>query len=54
MKRRGHAESAIRKVVYENPLTFFRQCARWVEWPREEPAAVANGVVAGRRQPASV
>jgi uncharacterized protein len=54
MKRRGHAESAIRKVVYENPLTFFRQCARWVDWPREEPAASANGVVAGKRQPASV
>jgi predicted metal-dependent TIM-barrel fold hydrolase len=25
MRRRGHAESAIRKVVYENPLTFIRQ-----------------------------
>jgi hypothetical protein len=32
MKRRGHPESVIRKVVYENPLTFFRQCARWQEW----------------------
>src|SRR5579872_7225239 len=29
MKRRGHPESTIRKVVYENPLTFFRQCKRW-------------------------
>src|SRR4051812_37405755 len=28
MRRRGHPESAIRKVVYENPLAFFRQCAR--------------------------
>ena len=35
MKRRGHPESAIRKVVYENPLAFFRQCSRWVEWPVE-------------------
>ena len=35
MKRRGHAESAIRKVVLENPLTFFRQCVRWQEWPAE-------------------
>ncbi len=35
MKRRGHAESAIRKVVYENPLEFFRQSARWEE-PRRE------------------
>src|SRR6516225_6470626 len=33
MKRRGHPEEAIRKVVYENPLTFFRQSARWQEWP---------------------
>jgi predicted metal-dependent TIM-barrel fold hydrolase len=31
MKRRGHPESAIRKVVYENPLAFFRQCRRWQE-----------------------
>ncbi|MFN7805046.1 MAG: TatD family hydrolase [Planctomycetaceae bacterium] len=26
MRRRGHADSKIRKVVYENPLEFFRQC----------------------------
>lgn len=25
MRRRGHAESLIRKVVYDNPLEFFRQ-----------------------------
>lgn len=25
MRRRGHSESLIRQVVYENPLTFFRQ-----------------------------
>lgn len=25
MRRRGHADSKIRKVVYENPLEFFRQ-----------------------------
>lgn len=25
MRRRGHAESTIRKIVYENPLEFFRQ-----------------------------
>src|SRR6516164_8576119 len=29
MKRRGHGADEIHKVVYENPLTFFRQCARW-------------------------
>ncbi len=26
MRRRGHAEELIRRVVYENPLTFFSQC----------------------------
>jgi hypothetical protein len=25
MRRRGHPDSKIRKVVYENPLEFFRQ-----------------------------
>src|SRR5438270_922753 len=32
MKRRGHPAEAIRKVVYENPLTYFRQSRRWQEW----------------------
>jgi hypothetical protein len=43
MKRRGHPEEAIRKVVYENPLGFFRQSARWQEWEREEVPTVAKG-----------
>jgi uncharacterized protein len=25
MRRRGHAESLIRRVVYDNPITFFSQ-----------------------------
>jgi predicted metal-dependent TIM-barrel fold hydrolase len=29
MRRRGHRESLIRRVVYENPLTFFRQSGRF-------------------------
>src|SRR5947207_11943493 len=33
MRRRGHAEEVIRKVVYDNPLAFFRQSHRWVDWP---------------------
>jgi predicted metal-dependent TIM-barrel fold hydrolase len=33
MKRRGHAEEAVRKVVLDNPLAFFRQSRRWQEWP---------------------
>jgi predicted metal-dependent TIM-barrel fold hydrolase len=32
MRRRGHAEEVIRKLVYENPLNFWRQCSRWQEW----------------------
>jgi len=32
MKRRGHGEHAIRKIVYDNPLAFFRQSNRWQEW----------------------
>jgi hypothetical protein len=35
MKRRGHPEDVIRKVVYDNPLAFFRQCSRWQEWGPE-------------------
>jgi predicted metal-dependent TIM-barrel fold hydrolase len=36
MKRRGHADSVIRKLVYENPLAFWRMSNRWQEWPAEE------------------
>jgi predicted metal-dependent TIM-barrel fold hydrolase len=28
MRRRGHSDAAIRKVVYDNPRTFFGQCRR--------------------------
>ena len=31
MRRRAHPEAAIRKIVYDNPLAFFRQSARWAE-----------------------
>ena len=51
MRRRGHAESEIRKVVYDNPLAFFKQSKRWQPWPEEmvttprtaEVAANGNG-----------
>ena len=51
MKRRGHAESVIRKVVHDNPLAFFRQSKRWQPWTEEavsqpriaEVAAKGNG-----------
>lgn len=29
MRMRGHSEETIRKVVYDNPLAFFSQCARF-------------------------
>ncbi|GMU20548.1 MAG: TatD family hydrolase [Phycisphaerae bacterium] len=29
MRLRGHDEHDIRRVVYDNPLAFFKQCARW-------------------------
>jgi hypothetical protein len=32
MRRRGHPEESIHKLVYDNPLTFFRQSVRWNEW----------------------
>jgi predicted metal-dependent TIM-barrel fold hydrolase len=38
LKRRGHADAVIRKIVYDNPLAFWRQSSRWVEWPKEEQA----------------
>jgi predicted metal-dependent TIM-barrel fold hydrolase len=34
MRRRGHGEDVIRKVVYDNPLAFFSQSRRWE--PRED------------------
>src|SRR5439155_4322168 len=36
MKRRGHSEEAIRRIVYDNPLAFFRKSNRWQDWPAEE------------------
>jgi hypothetical protein len=41
MRARGHAESKIRKVVYDNPLSFFSQCPRFQFTPRD--AAVEVG-----------
>jgi predicted metal-dependent TIM-barrel fold hydrolase len=37
LRRRGHEEGLIRKVVFENPLAFFAQCRRFKfsEKPRE-------------------
>ena len=40
MRSRGHAESKIRKVVYDNPLRFFAQCPRFSFTPRDAVAEV--------------
>jgi predicted metal-dependent TIM-barrel fold hydrolase len=45
MKRRGHPEEDIRKVVYDNPLAFWRQANNWKEWP---PEPSANGRAAAQ------
>ena len=45
MKRRGHTEADIKKVVYDNPLSFWRQANNWQEWP---PEPSANGVALAR------
>jgi hypothetical protein len=29
MRKRGHSEAKIKKIVYDNPLAFFRQCRRF-------------------------
>src|SRR5437899_9748524 len=54
MKRRGHAESAIRKVVYDNPLAFFRQSRRWQEWtevgPEEKLSPRRKGAKGGKEK----
>src|SRR5215212_8153285 len=45
MRRRGHAEADIRKVVYENPLAFWRQANNWKDWL---PEPSLNGSVAAQ------
>ena len=39
MRRRGHPESTIHKIVYDNPLAFFRQSVRWSNDPIWSPKA---------------
>ncbi len=53
MKRRGHAEEIIRKVVYDNPLAFFRQSARWQGWPEDSDAAKSQKSEVRNRKSAS-
>ena len=48
MKRRGHGEEIIRKVVYDNPLTFFRQSQRWQDWDAKPQAAKSSKITRHR------
>jgi uncharacterized protein len=34
LKRRGHDDAVIKKIVYDNPLCFFSQCQRWQAFPK--------------------
>jgi predicted metal-dependent TIM-barrel fold hydrolase len=49
MRRRGHGEDVIRKLVHDNPLAFWRQCARWQGW-----TSPAEGERNGVHKPAGV
>ena len=49
MRRRNHPEEVIRKVVYENPLGFFRQSNRWQEFTNA--ATQINGTNGAARIP---
>ena len=40
MRRRGHAEAVIRKIVYENPIEFFSQSDGFEFTPPEIPQAI--------------
>jgi uncharacterized protein len=42
MRRRGHEEALIRKVVCDNPLAFFAQCTRFEFGPRLESASASG------------
>lgn len=39
MRSRGHAEDAIRRVVYDNPIAFFSQSAHWQFTPPDSSLA---------------
>jgi len=49
MRRRRHPESLIRRVVYENPLTFFSQSQNFRFQPREEGKAQVRSPVAAKQ-----
>jgi len=42
LRRRGHDEALIRKVVHDNPVAFFSQCARFEYAPRAAAEAAVG------------
>jgi predicted metal-dependent TIM-barrel fold hydrolase len=56
MKRRGHPDALIRKIVYDNPLTFFRQANNWRDDGWSPPANASTPAVPGvsRKAPAKI
>jgi predicted metal-dependent TIM-barrel fold hydrolase len=56
MKRRGHPDALIRKIVYDNPLTFFRQANNWRDDGLSPPANASTPAVPGvsRKAPAKI
>jgi predicted metal-dependent TIM-barrel fold hydrolase len=57
MRRRGNSEETIRKVVYDNPLAFWRQCHRIKDWPTfgQNGQAGSNGTASnGAARPVGV
>ena len=47
MRRRGHDENLIRKIVFDNPLAFFSQCHRFQFNAANEVLSSRGGVTAG-------
>jgi hypothetical protein len=43
MRRRGHGDGLVRRIVRDNPLAFFSQCARF-DFASQEPMATTHAV----------
>jgi predicted metal-dependent TIM-barrel fold hydrolase len=42
LRKRGHDEATIRRIVFDNPLAFFSQCRRFQFTPRSEGAGLVH------------
>jgi predicted metal-dependent TIM-barrel fold hydrolase len=50
MKQRGHPADTIEKLVYRNPLAFFRQSVRWQEWPADSAETGGGAGIDAKRR----